>query len=569
MPGCKLAIIVSVSAVFLYGCGDDTPTQTPTQSPPPVASVTVMPDSTDLHRGDTLRFVAILRDEAGKVLTGRKIAWRSSSPDVMSVDDDGLATAEAVGSATLKAHSEGATGTASVTVLMQLPASLALSPDRFSVVPGETMHFNVAVLGEGGDTLPDTLVSWSSEDTTVATVDAAGLITAVGLGFSTIMASFDDFADSSGVTVTTATRFSLVTAGAYHSCAIAASGVAFCWGANWGGSLGDGTTNSSETPVAVAGDLTWISVTAGTSHSCGVTSAGVAYCWGNNLWGQLGTGQTTELCNSQPCSRTPMPVEGGHTFRMVSSGQRHACAVTTDSEAYCWGRNDMYQLGNTTSQECRGNPCSTKPIHVLGKLDLELVSLGAKNKSQGLTTGARACWWGYDQTARVVETTPTLVPGNLTLISFDGGYSHDCGVTSEYLAYCWGRGGSGSLGNGSLEESEVPTPVVGGLAFSVISAGFEHTCGVTTDGSAYCWGLASHGQLGSDWPPEPVCNATWGDLPCNSTPVPVMGGLKFESISAGEAITCGITKLGVLYCWGSSKWLNLGYGVTPVLITIP
>ena len=62
-----------------------------------------------------------------------------------------------------------------------------------------------------------------------------------------------------------------VTAGL--TCAVTTSGVGYCWGANFVGQLGDGSTTSSTTPVAVTGGLTFQSISAGKFHSCAITSA--------------------------------------------------------------------------------------------------------------------------------------------------------------------------------------------------------------------------------------------------------------------------------------------------------
>jgi len=78
-------------------------------------------------------------------------------------------------------------------------------------------------------------------------------------------------------------------------------------------------------------------------HSCGVTTSGAAYCWGDNFFGQLGNGSSAE-------ATTPVPVAGGFRFASVSAGSFHTCGITTSGTAYCWGDNQNAQLGDGTME---------------------------------------------------------------------------------------------------------------------------------------------------------------------------------------------------------------------------
>jgi len=84
-------------------------------------------------------------------------------------------------------------------------------------------------------------------------------------------------------------------AGDAHSCALVTTGDAWCWGSNSNGQLGGGTIGgSSAVPTLVTGGLKFVALTAGTAHTCGVTTDGSVYCWGSNFNGQLGDGTTTD-----------------------------------------------------------------------------------------------------------------------------------------------------------------------------------------------------------------------------------------------------------------------------------
>ncbi len=74
------------------------------------------------------------------------------------------------------------------------------------------------------------------------------------------------------------------------------------------------------------------------AHACALTAQGIAHCWGGNSLGQLGTGDLT----ARP---TPTPVAGGHVFSTLAVGGENSCGVTVAGEAYCWGVNTEGQLG--------------------------------------------------------------------------------------------------------------------------------------------------------------------------------------------------------------------------------
>ncbi|WP_344067403.1 hypothetical protein [Nostocoides vanveenii] len=84
-----------------------------------------------------------------------------------------------------------------------------------------------------------------------------------------------------------------IAAGDSHACAVTTSGAVYCWGSYTSGQLGNGTTSTRYAPVLVAGlGGKAKSVTAGYQHTCAVLTTGIARCWGWNFWGQLGTGST-------------------------------------------------------------------------------------------------------------------------------------------------------------------------------------------------------------------------------------------------------------------------------------
>jgi alpha-tubulin suppressor-like RCC1 family protein len=286
-------------------------------------------------------------------------------------------------------------------------------------------------------------------------------------------------------------EFAYVSAGNAHSCGLTTGGAAYCWGLNSRGQLGDATNTNSNVPVAVSGSHTFASVGVGSSgHSCGVTTAGVAYCWGNNDSGELGDGTNN-------ASSVPVAVSGGHTFASVSAGDAHTCGVTTAGAAYCWGANGIGQVGDGT------NINSNVPVAVSGGYTFASVSAGLFH-SCGVTTAGAAYCWGFNKRGQLGNATntasnvPVVVSGGYTFASVSAGWYHSCGVTTVGAAYCWGANFYGELGNGANSNSNVPVAVSGGLTFASVSAGSSgHSCGVTTSGAAYCWGWNFYAQLGN------------------------------------------------------------------------
>lgn len=145
------------------------------------------------------------------------------------------------------------------------------------------------------------------------------------------------------VQVTGDDEYIAIVAGDRHSCALTSTGAAWCWGDNSAGQLGTGAPSALPVlePTAVTGGLTFVALTAGANHTCGLTSSGVAYCWGGNASGQLGNGTNT-------ASATPVAVGGGLAFGIISAGNGLTCGVTAGRIAYCWGNNQYGQVGDNT-----------------------------------------------------------------------------------------------------------------------------------------------------------------------------------------------------------------------------
>jgi alpha-tubulin suppressor-like RCC1 family protein len=285
--------------------------------------------------------------------------------------------------------------------------------------------------------------------------------------------------------------FRAVSGGNSHTCGVTTDNRAYCWGNNHTGRLGDGTVFSRGSPVAVIGKLRFRQVSAGMFHTCGLTTTNLIYCWGGNELGQLGDGTTITRTS-------PVAASGVRTFRQLSTGSFHTCGVTTSFRVFCWGNNNRLQLGDGTTVLQR-----LRPVAVAGALSFKQVSAG-QSHTCAVTTGNQAYCWGYGLLGQLGNGTrfdrkrPSAVAGGLSFARVTAGLDHTCGETTGNRGYCWGWNEKGSLGDGSSSGDVrlTPGPIAGGLAFGQLTAGVFHTCGRTPTAVAYCWGDNSEGEIG-------------------------------------------------------------------------
>ncbi len=174
------AMVAGATAMLVLSCGDGAVEPTPSPTPV-VTTVTVSPDSVALTAlAQTARLTAEVRDQNGQAVTDVAVAWASSDVSVAAVDASGLVTAAANGSATITATAGAVSGAAGVTV-MQSAASVQVSPPSIELTAlGETVQLTAAAYDQNGHAVAEAAFSWESNDSSVATVDAVGLVMAVG-----------------------------------------------------------------------------------------------------------------------------------------------------------------------------------------------------------------------------------------------------------------------------------------------------------------------------------------------------------------------------------------------------
>jgi alpha-tubulin suppressor-like RCC1 family protein len=379
--------------------------------------------------------------------------------------------------------------------------------------------------------------------------------------------------DDLDVTVPAAVTMDLpltgLTASGGHTCAVAWTGRAYCWGANTYGELGDSTAIASRVPVAVRTAARFVSVSADgfirwpeygvephpwAAYTCALDGTGTAHCWGDMTYGQLGTGVLPCPDCRWPETLTPQPVLGG-PYAQLSAGDRHACAITAAGAVYCWG--DRSGAGGSWNRPSLVADPGGSAVHV---------TAGGDHTCVLTSRGEAFCWgsnrWGQIGSGVAGLSERQLVPTRVSLSNLTALAAADngtCALTHEGKAWCWGRNDAGQLGDGSVRpvcradnntficptDPAGPREVATAVRFNAITVGQFHTCALDADGRAYCWGAAA--QVGR----------RTGDL---AVPGEVETELRFREIVAGASHTCALSLQGLAYCWGEGRFGQLGNG---------
>lgn len=290
----------------------------------------------------------------------------------------------------------------------------------------------------------------------------------------------------------------------------------------------------------------------GERHACALMSTGNVWCWGDNSRGQLGTGDLEDRASAAQM----FDVLDGRVSA-VAVGSAFGCAIADAGEAvYCWGDNRKSQVGQAASWATVGIPI---PV--------------------------------------------ALAPGQ-TVQAIDLGREFGCLVDTDGAVFCWGLNTNLQLGTVGTNMSSALLRIDGLPPMATLSAGDAHVCGLARNGTVWCWGAGAQGQLGdkgesgteSALPLEVTYAADkdarqWCDEPGAAHPtracsqcVPADNGaiwtgcpwgcaagtcLRASQLAVGHSHSCVLDGVGDVWCWGRPQFGELGDGTKSANLQMP
>ena len=287
-------------------------------------------------------------------------------------------------------------------------------------------------------------------------------------------------------------------------------------------------------------------VATGDSFTCAIKTDGTVWCWGRNNVKQLGDGTTT--------TRTrPVQVTGLTDATQIIAGQGFACALKSDGTVACWGDNGSGQLGDGTTTG------RSAPAVITNLTGVTQISGNFMHVCARLSDSTARCW-GWNVLYQLGDGTTTnalspITPSNLTGVAqISAGVFQTCARLNDGTVRCWGAGNHGGLGdgNGTYSTSTKITPT--GLTYAAQIAsgtGWNNACALLATGVLKCWGLNDNGQLG-----DGSTTSRW--TPVISGPFPTA----ISAVDLGMYISCAVLVDTTAMCWGWNGMGALGDGTT-------
>lgn len=405
-----------------------------------------------------------------------------------------------------------------------------------------------------------------------------------------------------GQTVAGISNATALAVGGNHTCALLSDHTVKCWGANYAGQTGDGSTSNHSDPRQVVGLSNVVSLAAGRNFTCAAIDDGTVECWGD-----------IDTVDGTSITAATVPWVG-HTSRLHSGGHG-ICAVVETTRVQCWGDNAHAQLG-------AGGPLIyTTPAAISGVAGA--VDLGGNCAT--FADGTASCWGGGNIQIWAPDGRATLVDGLSGAVAAEVLGDFGCALIDDGTVECWGTAGWwGALGE-NIAYSDVPVPVPVIADATALDVDYQHSCALTATGEVLCWGrwyghppqpfsaltgftalavgsaedcaVRDDGTVwcAAHWPYTYAAEATQvaevsnavavavaDDISCaviddgtvscwgNAAAATIPGLTDVIDVRADMATMCALTATGEVWCWGDNVYGTLGNGTTqPSTVPVP
>jgi len=333
-----------------------------------------------------------------------------------------------------------------------------------------------------------------------------------------------------GTTVTS------VRSGCGQSVAVTSTGHVLTWGENGVGQLGNGTTTDSTTPVPVSlpPGTRVTSARAGCENNLALTADGRVLAWGLGSDGELGDGS-----NDSTATPVEVPMPPGTRVTAVTVGNGFDLALTASGRVLSWGFDGSGQLGNGVRG---GNVRSPAPVRLPGGVKVTAIAGGLNHVLASTASGGLLAWGDNSQGqlgngfSGGFADVPVKVrlPKGARVRGMFAGCLGSLALTTAGQVLAWGNNDEGQLGTGKaggFRALPAPVRMPKGTKVAEISAGCLHNMARTADGRVLTWGRNHEGELGNG-------NSTAGN---SARPVRVKlpAGQLAVAIGAGPESTSG------------------------------
>ena len=323
----------------------------------------------------------------------------------------------------------------------------------------------------------------------------------------------------------------------------------YSWGTNEYGQLGFNQPDNSHksSPTQLPG--TWsTNVSSGQDSCAAIKSDGTMWCWGLNNVGQLGQNTTGPGANDQS---SPCQVGTNTNWTTVTTGRWYNMATKTDGTLWVWGVNQSGNLGKNTINDSRSSP-----IQIGTETTWAGVKAGPDTSFATKTDGTLWAWgqnWrgtlGQNNTTNYSSPIQVGTDTNWAtgMDKFSCSKSYDVfAVKTDGTLWSWGYGNAGALGLGDNNRRSSPTQIPGSTWSKIGSRAYGATC-IRTDGTLWNWGYNDNGECGNSSPTSSF-----------NSPVQLPGTNWNIVLEAYQGYTGAIKTDGTFWMWGKNNKGGLG-----------